>query len=153
MFGKMEGTQQKKFGATAQRAFLAHLAQTANVSASAKVAGVSTSPVYACREKSEEFRAKWHAALCEGYARLEADLLAQALSAPANNMKDNTFKQRQMKIRLGTILLAAHRASVRGETLKTVSRARDPKEARLRIETRFAEMRKRLGDDDGYAAQ
>lgn len=137
----------KKFGATAQRVFLSHLGQTANVSASAKVAGISTSPVYDLRKKSEEFCKRWHAALCEGYTRLEANLLAEALAPASGNIKDNTFKLRQMKIRLGSSLLAAHRATVRGIVPLTPKRSRDPKEVKMRLEARFATMRKRLSDD------
>lgn len=90
----------KGFGPAAQRAFLAHLAQTSNVSASAKAAGVTTFPVYDLRRKSPDFCTKWLAALSEGYARLEANLLSEALSAPASNLKDSTLKQKQMKTRI-----------------------------------------------------
>jgi hypothetical protein len=151
-FEKKTDTPNRKFGPVAQRLFLGHLAQTANVSASARVAGVTTSPVYDLRKKSEEFCARCHAALCEGYARLEANLLAEALSPPAANMKDSTLKQKQMKIRLGTGLLAAHRATVRGITPPaTPSRSRDPKEVKQRLDARFTAMRKRLSDDDSAA--
>ena len=67
VFGKKAAG--KGFGPAAQKAFLAHLAQTSNVSASAKAAGVTTSPVYDLRKKSEQFCAKWLAALSEGYAK------------------------------------------------------------------------------------
>lgn len=146
-FEKKALQKRRAFGAAAQRAFLAQLAQTANVSASARASGVTTSPVYALREKSADFRAKWLAALCEGYARLEANLLSEALANPANNLKDSTFKQKQMKVRLGMALLAAHRASVRGPAAPAPSRSRDPKEVQKRLEARFAAMRKRLNDD------
>ena len=65
VFGK--NATGKGFGPAAQKAFLAHLAQTSNVSASAKAAGVTTSPVYDLRKKSADFCAKWLAALSEGY--------------------------------------------------------------------------------------
>jgi hypothetical protein len=113
VFGKKAAG--KGFGPAAQKAFLAHLAQTANVSASAKTAGVTTRPVYDLRKKSEQFCAQWLAALSEGYARLEANLLSEALSAPASNMKDSTFKQKQMKTRIGMALLAAHNPSRKRE--------------------------------------
>jgi hypothetical protein len=148
VFGKKsDAPKRKAFGVAAQRAFLSHLAQTANVTASAKVAGVTTSPVYDLRRKSEGFRAQWLAALCEGYTRLEANLLAEALAPASGNMKDSTFKLRQMKIRLGSSLLAAHRTSVRGSAPTTPQRSRDPKEVKLRLEARFSAMRKRLSDD------
>ncbi|MCC6479214.1 MAG: hypothetical protein IT552_08400 [Sphingomonadaceae bacterium] len=141
----------KGFGPAAQRAFLSHLAQTSNVSASAKTAGVTTFPVYDLRRKSPDFCTKWLAALSEGYARLEANLLSEALSAPASNLKDSTLKQKQMKTRIGMALLAAHKATVRGAPKPAPSRSRDPKEVQARLEARFAAMRKRMGDDSGSA--
>src|SRR3546814_21109451 len=58
--------------------------------------------------------ARWHEELCEGFARLEAELLSEALIAPTGNIKDATLKSRAQKYRLGLSLLAAHRAAVRG---------------------------------------
>lgn len=150
-FGKKAAGAGRGFGPAAQKAFLAHLAQTANVSASAKAAKVTTRPVYDLRKKSPDFCAKWLAALSEGYARLEANLLSEALSAPAANIKDSTFKQKQMKTRIGMALLAAHKATVRGAAAPAPSRSRDPKEVQKRLEARFAAMRKRLGDDSAAA--
>ena len=148
VFGrKSVGPKRKTFGIAARRVFLSHLAQTANVSASAKVAGVTTSPVYDLRKKSDGFCTQWHAALCEGYTRLEANLLAEALAPASGNMKDSTFKLRQMKIRLGSSLLAAHRTSVRGAVPASPQRSRDPKEVKQRLEARFLAMHKRLNDD------
>lgn len=63
----------------ARGVFLAELAETANVAASARKAGMPASSVYALRIKSPEFRLEWSEALAEGYARLEASLLEAAL--------------------------------------------------------------------------
>ncbi len=145
--------RRRAFGPAAQKAFLAHLAQTANVSASAKVAGVTTGPVYDLRRKSPEFCSQWHIALAEGYARLEANLLAEALAPPASNLKDSTLKQKQMKTRIGLALLAAHRATVRGSEKPALTRSRDPAEVRARLEKRFADMRSRMSDDDAPAIE
>jgi hypothetical protein len=150
-FEKKVDGKGKAFGPAAQKAFLAHLAQTANVSASAKVAGISTRPVYDLRKKSADFCTQWVAALCEGYARLEANLLAEALSPAAGNMKDSTLKQRQMKTRIGMALLAAHKATVRGAEKPTPSRSRDPGEVKKRLAARFDAMNKRLADDSDAA--
>lgn len=147
-FKKAVEDRRKKFGAAAQKLFLGHLAQTSNVSASAKIAGVTTKPVYDLRKKSLEFCAQWLHALTEGYARLEANLLAEALSPPAANIKDSTLKQKQMKLRVGMALLAAHRATVRGVEQPKPSRSRDPKEVQARLEARFAAMQKRMRDED-----
>jgi hypothetical protein len=146
-FEKKKPAKPKAFGPAAQKIFLAHLAQTSNVSASAKRVGLTTFPVYDLKTKSAAFRAKWHDALAEGYSRLEANLLAEALSPPASNLKDSTLKQKQMKTRIGMGLLAAHKATVRGVAKPMPSRSRDPKDVQQRLAARFATMRKRLSDD------
>jgi hypothetical protein len=146
-FERKKAAKPKAFGAAAQKTFLARLAQTSNVSASAKAAGVATKPVYDLKNKSAAFRAKWIDALIEGYSRLEANLLAEALSPPASNLKDSTLKQKQMKTRIGMGLLAAHKATVRGVLKPAPSRSRDPKDVQQRLAARFATMRKRLSDD------
>jgi hypothetical protein len=150
---KKPQSKERAFGPTAQKLFLTHLAQTSNVSASAKVAGVTTRPVYDLRRKSQTFCREWLTALSEGYARLEANLLAEALSSPASNLKDSTLKQKQMKTRIGMALLAAHRGTVRGGEKPAPSRSRDPNEVRARLEKRFAEMRNRTEGDDVSAVE
>ena len=52
----------------ARSVFLAELAETANVAASARKAGMPVSSVYALRIKSPEFRLDWSEALAEGMA-------------------------------------------------------------------------------------
>lgn len=94
--------------------FLDHLAETANVSASARTAGVGSSAVYAERRRSPAFRDAWALALAEGYARLETDLLAEALQMANGRTADGTLKARAQKHRLAIALLSAHRASVKG---------------------------------------
>ncbi|MFN3621163.1 hypothetical protein, partial [Sphingorhabdus sp.] len=97
--------------------FLDHLAETANVSASARAAGVSSISVYAERRRSPAFREAWAQALTEGYARLETDLLAEALQVASARTADGTLKARAQKHRLAIALLNAHRASVKGGAL------------------------------------
>lgn len=55
--------------------FLAELAATSNVTASAKQAGVHTAQAYEARRVRPEFNRAWHQALCEGYDYLEMELL------------------------------------------------------------------------------
>jgi hypothetical protein len=55
--------------------FLAELANTSNVTASAKHAGIVTSTAYDRRRVDPEFNRDWQRALCEGYDNLEMDLL------------------------------------------------------------------------------
>jgi hypothetical protein len=73
--------RRKLFGERRQRRFLESLAATCNVTESAKAAGVVVNTVYNCRMKSPAFRAAWEQALEQGYARLEAAMLAQAAAA------------------------------------------------------------------------
>ena len=68
-----------RLNAAARKRFLDHLAQTANVAASARKAGVNSDAVYSERRRLPEFRGEWAEALTEGYVRLETDLLADAL--------------------------------------------------------------------------
>ena len=67
------------FGKRRRAMFLEHLAATCNVQASAAVAGVAVSTVYANRMRDPYFRADWQAALAQGYARLEVALVERAL--------------------------------------------------------------------------
>ncbi len=95
-------------------AFLDALAESSNITASARVAGLPANSFYRERRRNADFADQWHDALCEGFVRLEAELLADALVQPSALVKDATLKARAQKYRLGLALLAAHRAAVRG---------------------------------------
>lgn len=132
-------------------AFFARLAETSCVTAAAKAAGVNRSRVYAERKRCAAFEQDWHAALCDGYDRLEQKLLADTLKPVSPRAKDATIKARQVQQRIGLMLLAQHRATVRGDGPKKPVRPglpRDAKSVRKRLEARFDEMRKRMNDDD-----
>lgn len=67
--------------------FLDKLAETSNVTASAKAAGVSPSRAYKIRREEPEFNAQWRAALVEGYEHLELEVLGYLRAAdPARKM-------------------------------------------------------------------
>jgi hypothetical protein len=102
-----------RLNAALRKAFLVQLSATANVSASARKIDMGTPSIYAERRRSAEFRAGWTIALAEGYARLEADMLHDALTAASGNTSDATLKARAQKDRLRLALLAMHRASVK----------------------------------------
>lgn len=55
--------------------FLAALAETSNITQSAKIAGVSTARAYKVRREEPDFRRKWFQALSEGYDHLEMEVL------------------------------------------------------------------------------
>lgn len=58
-----------------QKHFLDHLAESSNVTASAKVAEVTPSVAYLHRRQDAEFARKWLFALYEGYLHLEMEVL------------------------------------------------------------------------------
>lgn len=87
-------------------AFLAALAETSNVSASAERAGVKPRVVYELRRENAEFAAKWRAALYEGYTNLEMEVLGYLRDPdPA----------KKMDVASALRLLAAHKESVARE--------------------------------------
>jgi hypothetical protein len=108
-----EITSAPRLNAAMRKEFLAHLSETANVSASARAIGTGTSSIYAERRRSADFRAAWSVALLEGYARLEADMLLDALTSASARTSDATLKARAQKDRLRLALLAMHRTSVK----------------------------------------
>ncbi|MBK8631367.1 MAG: hypothetical protein IPN84_14590 [Sphingomonadales bacterium] len=139
-------------GKAARATFLAHLAETSNVSASARMAKITSSRVYRERLRFPAFRAQWQDALAEGYARLEAELLAEALRPASGNLKDITLKSRQMKVRLGMTLLSLHRASVRGaKPTLPAPPARSRAEIRADWEAELDAMKDRMTADDSAA--
>ena len=61
-----------------RQAFLDHLAGCANVTRSARAAGVGISTVYDARRRDPAFAAQWGEAMDAGYATLEALLIERA---------------------------------------------------------------------------
>ena len=148
-------TRSVRPGAAQMTQFLESLAESSNVAASARAAGVTGNAMYRERRRNAGFAARWHEALCEGFARLEAELLSEALVAPSGNVKDATLKSRAQKYRLGLTLLAAHRSAVRGAKLPggsgggaTQGSAKERLRAKLDdIRARAAAERVEAGDD------
>ena len=83
-----------------KRVFLETLAETSNVSASAKHADVTVNEVYKARRDNSEFAAQWQAALFEGYLNLEMEVLGY-LRDPEPD--------RKMDVANALRLLAAHK--------------------------------------------
>jgi hypothetical protein len=127
---------------TMRKAFLAHLSETANVSASARAIDVGTSSIYAERRRLADFRVEWIAALAEGYARLEADMLCEALTSASAKTTEAMLKSRAQKDRLRLALLSMHRASVKaaghGVPAPAIQEAGNPKKNFI---TRLFKMR------------
>lgn len=139
-----------RINAAIRKIFLTNLAESSNVAASARAAGVSSSAIYAERRRSPPFRDEWAAALAEGYARLETDLLAEAMQSASAKISDAMLKSRAQKHRLALALLAAHRVSVKG--IGAISRqaatAVVNDETKAKLLGKLDEMRIRKLDDN-----
>ena len=93
-----------------QDTFLAALAQTSNVSASARRAGVNVSCVYKARRADRAFADAWFQALCEGYDALEMDLLRRLRLGEIE--RSGAKSRRKYDNATAFRLLAAHRDTV-----------------------------------------
>lgn len=136
-------------GAAQMTQFLEALAESSNVAASARAAGVSGDAMYRERRRNAGFAARWHEALCEGFARLEAELLSEALVAPSGNVKEATLKSRAQKYRLGLALLAAHRAAVRGAKVPGGDGATTRGSAKERLRAKLDAIRANVAAERG----
>lgn len=114
---------QTKWIEAVERAFLDMLATTCNVSAACQAAGISTDTVYSRRLAHPEFERRWNAAVAQGYARLEAELLRAA----AESVEGVTFTERAIgPVSAETVLklLGMHRATASGQGGRTGHRAK-----------------------------
>jgi hypothetical protein len=135
-----------RLNAARRKSFLEALSETANVASSARAAGIASSSVYAERRRSPAFRAAWQDALGEGYARLEADLLADALQNADGQTSDATLKARAQKHRLGISLLNVHRTNAKGTAEPVPRRANtDLGVLKAQLILKLTQMRERAG--------
>ena len=131
-----------------QQGFLAELARTANVTASARAVGMSEKTAYRHRAQDASFRAAWAAALDDGYAKLETMLLGRAMNGTFKAVwygGKKVGRTKEYSDRLALQLLAVHRAAVMDGR-----RGSDPADVvavRARIEEKLAEMNRRLGGE------
>ncbi len=78
---KRTGTRRiVRWSALREEKFLMTLAETSCIAAAIRASGLSSSNVYRRRRSSAEFRARWTAALREGYIKLESEMLDRALN-------------------------------------------------------------------------
>lgn len=73
--------RRNRFTRERKEAFLEHFAATCDATASAEAAEVSIFTVYDHRRNDPAFAAAWQEALEQGYARLEAEAVAQRIAA------------------------------------------------------------------------
>ena len=131
--------------------FLAELANTSNVSAAARKAGVQTSQAYELRRKDGAFNRSWQVALCEGYDNLEMELLhrlrAGEIKPPAAAKKGVRAFDNGTAFRL----LSAHRESAARQ--RAVRDNEDADAVLLRINAKLERMRERtLAAEGGIEA-
>ena len=162
---KAEGSVLGAYAKAAQRRamFVATLAETCNVSAAARAAGVVASTCYRWRAQDAAFSAAWDDALAIGYDRLEAALLDYALEkiergASAEAVEADAFKgtlatavaERNVslaELQFAAGMLARHRAAL--EAKAAGKRARKAKDMPSAAET-DAVLKRAL---DGLARQ
>lgn len=117
--------------------FLEALAQTSNVRKSAEAAGVPTSKAYKTRSTNPEFAKAWMAALWEGYAHLEMEVLGRLREG-----EQKTADGEKYDFANAIRLLSAHRENAaRAEAAqRNVSAA----EVRASIDRKVEEIRLRV---------
>lgn len=104
-----------------RKQFLTALAETSNVSASARAAGMNRCSAYALKDRDIEFAKSWKAALEQGYAELETHLMRHAIEGTVRTEKvidGETQQVKQIKVvhsyplTVAVRLLNAHRQEV-----------------------------------------
>lgn len=109
--------------------FICALAETSNVEAAAKEAGIRLAWAQKMRREDPEFSQRWHDALCEGYDSLEMDLLYRLRSGRLEEVDEDGTK-RKFDIATGFRILAAHR-----EALAKANPQEDPQDEQAVIES------------------
>ena len=97
------------------KVFLAELASTSNVTASARKAGIDTSTAYEARRSRPDFNRQWHRALCEGYDHLEMELLHRLRMGEVKPASGARRGARQFDNATAFRLLSVHRETVAQE--------------------------------------
>jgi len=120
--------------------FLEHLAETSNVTRSARHAGIAPGKAYHARRIEPEFARQWQAALADGYAHLEMELLRR--------LREGDFKtadNERYDIANAIRLLASRREchAAPGNRAPDVSAA----DVRASIDRKIADIRRRMNQD------
>jgi hypothetical protein len=127
-----------------RRLFLDHLAESSNVTASARKAGISVSRAYKVRREEVDFARQWLAALAEGYLHLELEVVRRLREGDFKVGEDGKFDFANA-IRL----LAAHRDSAE----RAASQVRDVSAAEVRasIDRKIEDIRRRIAREKAAA--
>jgi len=152
-----DAPRRRRFGAPKnwREKFLACLAETSNVTASAECADISLSWVYKTKREDRGFAQAWLVALCEGYDHLEMELLFRLRTGESRNLPaikyDNATALRLLLAHRDT--RAAQMARQENVTAEEVRASLDRKLALLREKVLAgrtqAETGKATGNGDG----
>ena len=147
-----------------ERKFLEMLAETCNVTLSAKVAKVGNSVCYKRRARDAAFRRAWGEAIAQGYARLEIETLERAINGTMRTIvrKDGSEEEVvEYDPRTALALLRHHRDTAREPDLREEAAAavspEEVLEARNNILFKLKKIRvellgKAAGEADGWGA-
>lgn len=123
------------------RIFLAELANTSNITASATKAGITTSDAYRARRTNQQFARKWRSALCEGYDNLEMTLLYRLRTGELKPASGSKRGVRTFDNATAFRLLAAHREGAAAE--RAIRDNEDTEEILTSINESLERMRQR----------
>lgn len=127
------------FDEAAQREFLEYFAGSCNVVWAAREAGFSDKTIYRHRMNDERFREGFGRALSQGYARLEAELLAEALEGGPIPIDGDREAPGRIDRELALTLLREHKRGSGG-----FSTGSKPKQGRAPRVATNAEVREAL---------
>lgn len=139
---QLQAERPERWTAEKETRFLSVLAGTANVKMALGEVGMSSAGLYKRRQARPAFRAAWDMALNEGYARLEAEMLARAINGGPggwDGAADPTLKPLADSTILG--LLTAHARRV-----AAIREREAEKLAQGDVEKLRAAIRKKLDD-------
>jgi hypothetical protein len=126
--------------------FLDTLAETSNVSEAARRSGINPSRAYKVRREENAFRAKWFAALLEGYEHLEMETLHR-LRVGVDGGKDD----RKYDIANALRLLMMHRETVARE--RALRGDEDEETVLIELNDKLEAMRNREAEVARFLAQ
>lgn len=129
------------------KTFLAELAATSNVAASARKAKICTSTAYEARRNNPDFHRKWMAALCEGYDHLEMELLHRLRSGEVKPLPGTRRGARSYENATAFRLLIAHRDSAARQ--RAIRDNEDTEVILASIDAKLERMRRRELADAG----
>jgi hypothetical protein len=126
------------------KVFLAALADSSNVAAAARKAGIDASTAYLRRRNDQDFNRQWQIALCEGYDNLEMELLHRLRTGEVKPVAGAKRSSRSFDNATALRLLGAHRESaVRERAVRAQVSVAD---IRASIDRKVEELRQRVMD-------